>query len=238
MTDSAASGPMPSAVLAALVVGLVVAGGLLGAATATRLRSAGYRLDDERGPSPRWWWWPALALPAVWLWSTWLVGPTSAWPVLPAHLLMGWLTVVLSWVDLDVHRLPDGIVLPAYPALAVLLVLAGLADPGRGHGWALIGALVLVLGFGAVALAVPAWMGLGDVKVVGLVGMLLGWWGPGTLVLGVMAGLLLGGLHASIVLVTGRGGRHAEIAYGPSLLVGAVLIAGAGSQILTVAPGP
>lgn len=217
------------------LVAAAVAAVPVGVITATQLRTTAYRLDDEEGDRPRWWWWPVVALAAAWTWSTWLVGPAAGWAALPAHLLMGWLAVVLSWIDLDVHRLPDGIVLPAYPALAALLLVAGLADPDGGHLWAIGGAVLLVVAFGLVAVAVPAWMGLGDVKVVGLVGMLLGWWGPGTLLIGVMAGFILGGLHGAAVLVLGRGGRHSEIAYGPSLLVGAVLVAGAGSQILTVA---
>ena len=223
------SGPAWLVVLAAVVAAV------LGWATAHRLRTGGYRLDDEVGPAPGWWWWPALGVPVAWAWSTWNIGTAGEWAVLPAHLLLGWLAVTLSWIDLDVHRLPDGLVYPAYPALAVLLGVASLAGPDRTHLWAVWGALALVVGFGAVALLVPAWMGLGDVKVAGLVGMVLGWWGPSTLVLGVMASLLVGGLHAAVVLATGRGGRRSEIAYGPSLLVGAVLVAGTGFQIMTSA---
>lgn len=218
-------GPWWAVVLAAAVAAAV---GLL---TAIRLRPAGYRLDDERGPLPRLWLWPVVALPLVWGWSTWHVGWAADGAALPAHLLLGWLTVALSWIDLDVHRLPDGIVLPAYPALAGLVILASVVGDGS-HWWALVGSVGLVLLFGAMWLIQPAWMGLGDVKVVGLTGMLLGWWGPGPLLVGIMVSFLIGGVQALVLLVTGRAHRHSSMAYGPSLLLGAVLVAGTGFRIV------
>ncbi len=225
--------------LAPLAVGAAALGGaVVGTATAGRLRTGGYRLEDETGPLPRPWWWPAPALAAAWGWSTWLLATAGApAAALPPLLLLGWLAVALAWTDLDVHRLPDGLVYPAYPATAALLLLATAADPDAGHLWALYGGAGMLLAYGLVAVAVPPWMGLGDVKVAGLVGLVLGWWGPGTLLLGVVASILLGGLQAAAVLVSRRGTRHSEIAYGPALLVGGLLAAGSGFQIVTAATG-
>ncbi len=221
-----------------LVAAAVAVGLALGLVTGRRLSGAGYRLDDETGPLPGPWWWPGAALAAAWGWSAWQVGADAGGAALPAHLLLGWVAVTLSWTDLDVHRLPDGIVYPAYPALAGLLLLATAAAPDPARAWALGGAALMLVGYGAIALAVPAWMGLGDVKVAGLVGLLLGWWGPATLLLGVVLSILLGGIQAAAVILSGRGDRHTEVAYGPALLVGALLAAGSQFQILTGPSGP
>ncbi len=40
---------------------------------------------------------------------------------LPAYLFFGALGVALTWIDLDVRRLPDALTLPAYPVAIVLL---------------------------------------------------------------------------------------------------------------------
>ena len=44
-----------------------------------------------------------------------------AWE-LPAYLYLAAIAVALALIDIDVHRLPNAIVLPSYPVMAVLLV--------------------------------------------------------------------------------------------------------------------
>ena len=52
--------------------------------------------------------------------------------------------VALAWIDLDVHRLPDVLVVPSAPAVLVLLAVAvGLAGPVGALGRAVLAALVL-----------------------------------------------------------------------------------------------
>src|SRR4051794_17539007 len=52
---------------------------------------------------------------------------------LPALLYLAAISIALSLIDIDVHRLPDLIVLPSYPIGAGLLAVAGVAEgePGR-----------------------------------------------------------------------------------------------------------
>jgi leader peptidase (prepilin peptidase)/N-methyltransferase len=63
-------------------------------------------------------------------------------------------------------------------------------------------------------------MGMGDVKLAGALGLFLGWLGPETLIVGAIAGFVIGG-GAGIVLLLRGVGRKASLAFGPWLLAGA-----------------
>ena len=65
---------------------------------------------------------------------------------LPALLYLAAVSIALALIDLDVHRLPDAIVLPSIPVAAALLAVAALAPGGTGGG------SLLRAGIGAVAL--------------------------------------------------------------------------------------
>jgi leader peptidase (prepilin peptidase)/N-methyltransferase len=113
------------------------------------------------------------------------------------------------------------------PAVAVCLA-ALLLDAAVLGSW---GAFVRALSAGAAAFAVaygiaaisPAAPGFGDVKLLGLLGLLLGWFGWGVLLAGVFLGLLAGAV-VSLALPAGRrAGRHTALPFGPPLLLGAVL---------------
>ena len=211
----------PAWTLAVLAVLGLVVGGLTG----RRLADGGYRTEyDEAGALPPVWWWPAPALAALWVFMGWRIGDYAGWAALPAFLLFAWLTVALVWIDADVHRLPDGLVLPAYPALLVLLLVAtlGLGDWGAlVRGLACLAAVFAV--FFLMNLVSPASLGFGDVKLSGLIGLLLGWVGIQEVVTGIVAGFLVGGVVAILMLVAQRVGLRSHIAYGPSLLLGAFL---------------
>ncbi|HYQ76882.1 prepilin peptidase [Cellulomonas sp.] len=151
-----------------------------------------------------------------------LAGPTWALPVL---LYLAALAVALTLIDLDAHRLPDAIVLPAYPVCAALLALASW-NPGGEPDWgalgrAAVGGAGLLALYLAAALAYPGGMGLGDVKLAGVLGLCLAWFGWDVLAVGGFAAFLLGGLYATALVVTGRAGRGSGIPFGPWMLTGA-----------------
>jgi leader peptidase (prepilin peptidase)/N-methyltransferase len=132
--------------------------------------------------------------------------------------------VVLAQVDLAVHRLPDRVVLPSVAVVAA----AWLADAVVLGTWdALLRALLAGLAaFGAAvaaALISPGGMGFGDVKLLGLLGVLLGWFGWSVLALGVVLGFVVGALGTLVLLALRRAGWRTEVALGPSLLLGAAL---------------
>jgi leader peptidase (prepilin peptidase)/N-methyltransferase len=143
---------------------------------------------------------------------------------LPAYLYFTAVGVALTVIDLDVRRLPNAIVLPSYPILAVLLALA---SAWTGDWWALaragIGGAALYAFFFAVAFAYPAGMGFGDVKLAGIVGGVLAYLSWAALVVGAFAGFLLGALVGVALIVAGRGGRKTAVPFGPFMVAGALL---------------
>jgi leader peptidase (prepilin peptidase)/N-methyltransferase len=151
----------------------------------------------------------------------WRLGADAA---LPAFLYLGAVGVALALIDIDVHRLPNAIVLPSYVIGAVLLGVAALVG-GDGYAAlrALIGAIALFGFYFLLALVYPSGMGFGDVKLAGVLGMYLGWLGYAELVVGGFLGFLLGGVIGGGLMLVGRAGRKTKIPFGPFMLVGALV---------------
>jgi len=168
--------------------------------------------------------WAALEQP-----STAAIGPvaeTLAFAVLAA------VGIALAWIDLDTQRLPDVIVLPSYIVVGALLVTAAAVT---GEWGALLraaaGAGFLFAAYFAMAFAYPAGMGLGDVKLAGLVGLALGWLGWGELAVGGFGAFLLGGAFALVLVALGRAKRGSGIPFGPWMLLAAAVAVFAGEPI-------
>ena len=125
--------------------------------------------------------------------------------------------VVLSLIDAESHRLPNRIVLPS----AALVLVARLAtEPENWQAWlgASLGAFACFL---VLALIVPAGFGMGDVKLMLLLGAALG----AAVLPALLLGVLAGGVAGVVVLVReGRGARRKAIPYGPYLAFGAIAV--------------
>lgn len=147
----------------------------------------------------------------------WRVGLS---PVLPAFLYLGVVGVLLTFIDIALKRLPDLLTLPSYGFGMALLALA--FDGGR-FVHALIGMVALFLLYAVQWLIVPSQLGMGDVKLSGVLGLYLGWLGLSAWMTGVIAGFFLGGLYAITLLVTRRATRKSSIPFGPFMLAGALL---------------
>ncbi|MCJ7827183.1 MAG: prepilin peptidase, partial [Demequinaceae bacterium] len=133
-------------------------------------------------------------------------------------------SIALVFIDIDTQRLPNALVLPAYPAVLILLI----ADAGVQGDWgsvarAGIGLLAVGGFYGLMWVAYPAGLGFGDVKCAGLLGMVGGYLGWSSLAVGAIAGPLLGGLVVLVGLVMGRLHRKSKVPYGPALIGGAWL---------------
>jgi leader peptidase (prepilin peptidase)/N-methyltransferase len=145
-------------------------------------------------------------------------------PELPAYLFLAAITVTLAMIDLDVHRLPDSIVLPSYVIAALMLMPAGAAHAtwwSAGRGLIAMAALFFI--YTALCFAYPGGMGFGDVKLAGLLGLYLGWVSWSSVLVGVFGGLLLGATVGTAVVALRRTDRSAAIAFGPYMLAGAML---------------
>ncbi len=146
-------------------------------------------------------------------------------PALPAFCYLAAVGLALAIIDIQHQRLPDALTLTSYPVALLLLGLAALvtADGGGRFLDALIGMAAFTLFFLLQALIYPAGMGWGDVKLSGLIGLYLGWFGLTVAVAGLLAGYLLAALTAIALLVTRRATRKSQIPFGPFMLAGALL---------------
>jgi leader peptidase (prepilin peptidase)/N-methyltransferase len=141
---------------------------------------------------------------------------------LVAFLYLAAISVALGLIDVDVHRLPDAIVLPAYAVGGLLLGAASVATGDwdalvrAGAGLGILGLFYFVVWF-----VYPAGMGFGDVKLAGALGLFLGWLGWGPLAVGAFSAFLLGGLISIALIALKRIGRKGGIPFGPWMLAGA-----------------
>lgn len=131
--------------------------------------------------------------------------------------------VSASGVDILERRLPVVLIWPAY---AAALATAGVGtaiqhDVGRlVHG--LLGMTSLVAFYGLIAVASRGGLGLGDIRLAGLLGLSLGWQDWRALIAATALAFCAGGLVGVIALVTRRP-RDAGIPFGP-LMTGAALL--------------
>lgn len=146
-----------------------------------------------------------------------------------AGVLRGLLVVVLvpcALIDLEQRIIPNRITGPA----ALIALILGLALDAGGEPrlllWAgLAGGFILI-----TALAYPAGMGMGDVKLLAVMGLCLGRPVIVALVLALLGNVLTG------VAIAGRKGvreaRKTALPFGPYLAVGGVVAAFVGDPLL------
>ena len=141
-------------------------------------------------------------------------GPGAAGPIAAFSCAV---LVVLAVVDLETHRLPNRIVLPA----AALVLAARLATaPSHWAVW-LAASLGTAACFLLLALVYPAGLGMGDVKLMLLLGAALG----SSILPALFVGASAGAVAAVALLVRdGAAARKRALPYGPFLAFGAIAI--------------
>jgi leader peptidase (prepilin peptidase)/N-methyltransferase len=150
------------------------------------------------------------------------IPPASGVPLGVAFLYFAAISIALTLIDLDTRRLPDAIVLPSYPVLAILLTTACvLGAPWEALLRAAVGGAVLFAFYFALRVARPGGMGGGDVKLAGVIGVVLGWVGWGALAVGAFAAFVFGGVFGVALLLTRRATRTTAVPFGPWMILGA-----------------
>lgn len=142
--------------------------------------------------------------------------------VIVAYLYFSAITIALAMIDLDTHRLPNAIVLPAYVVSLLLLALACV----QGADWSALlragaGGAILYAFYFVLRLIRPGGMGGGDVKLAGVIGIYLAWLGWGALIVGAFAAFVFGGVFGLALMAARRAGRKTAIPFGPWMLAGA-----------------
>ncbi|MCU1483480.1 MAG: prepilin signal peptidase PulO-like peptidase [Actinomycetia bacterium] len=154
------------------------------------------------------------------------------WSV-PAYLVLVAALIAVSAVDLELFLVPNRILLATLALGIPLLVLAAAVDD-RWHdlGTAAVGGAI---GFGVllvINLVTPRGMGMGDVKLAGVLGAWLGFLDLGHVFLGLFLGFLLGSVGGILLLATGLRTRKDHIPFAPFLAAGAVVAILVGSPLL------
>jgi leader peptidase (prepilin peptidase)/N-methyltransferase len=131
--------------------------------------------------------------------------------------------VTLAVVDARTLRLPDPVLLVT---LFTGLTLLGMESLALGdftpYRRALFGGATLAGYHLCLAALSRGSLGMGDVKLAGVVGLHLTWLGWGVLVTGTFLAFLLAGLSAGGLVLAGRAGRGTRLPFGPWLLLGAL----------------
>lgn len=142
--------------------------------------------------------------------------------VLPAHLVWVTITSALVMTDLEHKLIPNRILYPGTVTTAALLLVGALWDrhPDR-LGSAVLGAALCLLGMGLLAVLGKGAMGMGDVKLSVLLGLVCGYQGVAVALQSILAGFLIGGAAALVLMITRRARRHTQIPFAPSLVAGA-----------------
>jgi leader peptidase (prepilin peptidase)/N-methyltransferase len=138
------------------------------------------------------------------------------------------LIVPAALIDLEHRIIPNKITgLGVVLALAIGLALDPAGEPGRLIAAAAAGGFLLI-----AALAYPGGMGMGDVKLAGMMGLFLGASVAPALLIALLAGVALG-----IVVIARKGaqaGRKTAIPFGPFLALGALAAVFVGHPLVAV----
>ena len=150
-----------------------------------------------------------------------------------AGLLAPFLGLMLAITVIDAHFriVPNRIVYPALLLFAAAIVVGDLFGDRVDAPRAGLGMLAYSLPLFLMALALPHGMGMGDVKLVALIGLVLGSLGLSYVAVAAGVGILAGGLGALVALVALRYGRKQQMPFGPFLAGGGAVAALAGPHI-------
>ncbi len=196
-----------AAVILGLIVGYAMRGPMQQIAAEDTLRLSRFMVEILTAAT-----FGLLAWSIGWNWS------------LPAFIWLGATGVAMGVIDFQHHRLPNVLTLSGYPTIGILLLIPALLNGDwAAYGRAWIGAAILFIAYLVLALIYPAGMGLGDVKLAGVLGLALAWLGWAELAVGAFMAFLLGAIVGVGLMIGGRAKRKTSIPFGPFMLVGALV---------------
>jgi leader peptidase (prepilin peptidase) / N-methyltransferase len=141
------------------------------------------------------------------------------------------LMLAVAVIDARFRIVPNRIVYPALLLFAAAIVVGDLAGARVDAPRAALGMLAYALPLFLIAVALPHGMGMGDVKLVALIGLVLGSLGLAYVAVAAGMGIVAGGLGALTAMVALRYGRKQQMPFGPFLAAGGVAAALAGAPI-------
>jgi leader peptidase (prepilin peptidase)/N-methyltransferase len=165
-----------------------------------------------------------LGLGALWAATYLILGADDAAELVLGLVLCALLTAI-TLTDLELRVIPNRL-LAAGAVIAVVLVAATDASslPDRVLAAAIAGGVLFL-----VAIAYPRGMGMGDVKLVAMMGLFLGRAIAPATVVGFLAGALVG---VAMIALRGSEARKQAIPFGPFLALGGVIGLWFGDEIV------
>lgn len=150
-----------------------------------------------------------------------------------AALMASFLALLLAvaLIDIGWRIVPNRIVYPALVVYLITITAGDLAGGGVDVVRGLIGMAAYAVPLLLVALAVPGGMGMGDVKLAALIGLVLGSIGLAYVAVAAAAAVIGGGLGALGAILILRVGRRQQMPFGPFLAGGAGVAVLAGRAI-------
>ncbi len=135
---------------------------------------------------------------------------------------LAWLSVV-DWRE---QRLPRRLIYATALGAGGALAIGSLV----GHRaerlwWMLAGAAGSLVAVGLMHAVSRGGLGDGDVRLAGLIGLVLGYWGVMPVVAGLTLGFMLGAIGGLVAVATGRATLRSHIPFGPFLATGALVAA-------------
>ncbi len=153
------------------------------------------------------------------------------WPLV-AWLVFLPLALALGLIDARTRLLPSYLIKPGYVVLVPLILLPSLVSQDwtslkrTAMSWAIYGGVFFLLW-----LIHPRGMGYGDVRLSGLIGLLVGVVGWAELIVTFYATFLLGPIL--MLALTGFAVRRKQVPFGPFMLLGALVGLTCGRWVLT-----
>jgi leader peptidase (prepilin peptidase)/N-methyltransferase len=131
----------------------------------------------------------------------------------------------VTLIDLEYQIVPNRILYPALIVFAVLVAIGAAVGDEMGLVRAGLGFLAFGGGLLGIALVSPGGMGMGDVKLAALIGLVLGALGLRYVAVAAAVAILAGGIGAIALMVLTEASRRSKIPFGPYLAAGAVVAA-------------
>jgi leader peptidase (prepilin peptidase)/N-methyltransferase len=149
-------------------------------------------------------------------------------PLLAARLLLTAILIVLFGTDLETQRLPNVITIPG---VVVGLALSSVLPPGlaaSAAGVALGGGVLLLIRWGWKAATGVDGMGLGDVKMLAMIGAFLGW---KQVIVVLFLASIAGAIVGVALTATGRRSLQTRLPFGTFLALAAYVAALVGGPL-------
>ena len=140
--------------------------------------------------------------------------------------------LVITFIDLKYQIIPDVISLPGIGiGLLASLVLPSISFLDSLLGILVGGGSLLIISYTYYFLTKREGMGLGDVKLLAMIGSFLGWQGA---LMGVITGAFVGTLAGVLLMVREKRSSQHPIPFGPFLSIGAISFIFFGKEMIMV----